>query len=331
MIATDRHTWQYTPGLPLRSAPFLHWPIRPRELAVHLARTWRPLGSRVFLLAAAFVVWRWFSPSAADAATFQIGWIAQIWVRNLALLLVVAGGSHVLLYTLRVQGDDLRYDRRPLGKRKRIFLFNDQVLDNMFLTLASASVVATAWESLGWWAYTNGVFGSISFADHPIWFVVIIVCIPIWSANYFAVGHWLLHRPAAYRHVHSWHHRNVNVGPWSGLAMHPAEHVVLYGDLAILLLVPTAPFHMIFAIMHHTLGAPLSHTGYDAIVLPGGLRMEVGDFHHQLHHRFIECNYGGIESPLDDWAASLHDGTPDGDRLIAARRRSLSAARTAAS
>jgi len=294
----------------------------------HVARSWRPLGSRAFLLLAAFVVWRWFSPSVAEASTFRFGWIAQIWVRNLVLLLVVAGGSHVLLYKLRIQGDDLRYDSRPMGKKKRIFLFNDQILDNMFLTLASASVIGTAWESLGWWAYANDVFRIISFDDHPVWFIVITALIPIWSANYFAVGHWILHRPAAYRRIHSWHHRNVNVGPWSGLAMHPVEHVVLYGDIIVLLLVPTAPFHMMFAIMHHTLGAPLSHTGYDAIALPGGRRWEVGDFHHQLHHRFIECNYGGIESPLDDWAHSLHDGTPDGDRLIGARRRSLSASRS---
>lgn len=322
--------WNHTPPLPLRSAPFLHWPIDLRALAVHLARSWRPLGSRVFLLAAAFVVWRWFSPSLSEAETVRFGWIARIWVRNIVLLLVVAGGAHLLLHRYRVQGDELRYDLRPMGKNKRVFLFHDQVLDNMFLTLVPASVIATLWESFGWWAYANGWFPRISFADHPVWFVLLIAVIPIWSANYFAVGHWILHRPVVYRNVHSWHHRNVNVGPWSGLAMHPLEHVVLYGDVVVLLLVPTAPVHMLFAIMHHTLGAPLSHTGYDAVILPGRLRFEVGDFHHQLHHRFIECNYGGIESPLDDWADSLHDGTTDGDRHIAARRRLLSAARTGA-
>ncbi|MEO6651964.1 MAG: hypothetical protein ABIP17_04835 [Ilumatobacteraceae bacterium] len=91
---------------------------------------------------------------------------------------------------------------------------------------------------------------------------------------------------------------------------------------------PSAPFHMMFAIMHHTLGAPLSHTGYDAIALPGGRRFEVGDFHHQRHHRFIEFNHGGIESPLDDWADSFHDGTVDGNRRIADRRHALSVARS---
>ena len=40
---------------------------------------------------------------------------------------------------------------------------------------------------------------------------------------------------------------------------------------------------------------------------------------HQLHHRFIECNYGGIESPLDDLIGAFHDGTPDGDQMVAER------------
>jgi sterol desaturase/sphingolipid hydroxylase (fatty acid hydroxylase superfamily) len=110
--------------------------------------------------------------------------------------------------------------------------------------------------------------------------------------------------------------------------MHPLEHVVLYSDLVLFLIIPSAPLHMVFATMHHTAGAPMSHTGYDALKLPGGRRLEFGDFHHQLHHRLIECNYGGLESPLDDWIGSLHDGTADGDRLIAQRRSALAAART---
>ena len=78
------------------------------------------------------------------------------------------------------------------------------------------------------------------------------------------------------------------------------------------------------------MGAPLSHTGYDGIQV-GKVTLPVGDFFHQLHHRFIECNYGGSESPLDDLLDSFHDGTGDGDKLIAARRRQLSAAKRGAS
>ncbi len=160
----------------------------------------------------------------------------------------------------------------------------------------------------------------------------------MYSNNHFGVVHWLLHRGPLYRHIHAVHHKNVNVGPWSGLAMHPVEHVALFADVWLFLLVPSSPLHMLFAVMHHHVGAPLSHTGFDGIYLgrrgrnrDGAdgrgprLKLRVGDFHHQLHHRFIECNYGGLESPLDDSLGAFHDGTPAGDRRIAERRRRLAA------
>ena len=134
-----------------------------------------------------------------------------------------------------------------------------------------------------------------------------------------------------YKHVHSWHHRNMNIGPWSGLSMHPLEQIILYSDLVLLLVLPSSGVHMLFALMHHTMGAPMSHTGYDAVQLPVRQRFELGDFHHQLHHRFIECNYGGLESPLDELIGAFHDGTPEGDEMVAARLSLLSGSRQAES
>ena len=47
------------------------------------------------------------------------------------------------------------------------------------------------------------------------------------------------------------------------------EQVMLFSDLVVLLLiVPSSPAHMLFPLMHHTLGAPIGHTGYDAVRLP---------------------------------------------------------------
>ncbi len=329
MTARKRQAWNYTPELPLRSAPFLHWPLRPAAIARHLVRTWRPLTSRVFMLAVAFAVWEWARPSLAEAESLRLGWILEIWVRNIVVLAVVAGGLHLILQRHRTQGDGLRYDARPLTKNKSLFLFNDQVKDNMFLSLVPAMIVATAWESLGWWAYANGIAPHWSFSDSPVWFVVLLGLIPIWSVLYFGAGHWVLHRPLVYTHVHSWHHRNMNIGPWSGLSMHPLEHVILYSDILLLLVVPSSPVHMLFAMMHHTIGAPMSHTGYDAVRLPARQRFELGDFHHQLHHRYIECNYGGLESPLDELIGAFHDGTPEGEQMVTERLNRISESRQA--
>tara|TARA_B100001094_G_scaffold222324_1_gene216372 strand:+ start:379 stop:492 length:114 start_codon:yes stop_codon:yes gene_type:complete len=37
-----------------------------------------------------------------------------------------------------------------MGKNKRLFLFDDQVKDNLALTLVSAMLIGMLWESVGW-------------------------------------------------------------------------------------------------------------------------------------------------------------------------------------
>lgn len=320
--------WAYTPELPLEPAPFLRWPIRPDAIVRHLFGTWSPLTSRFIMLIAAWIVWRWFSPNLQEADTFAFGWVANIWFRNGVILMLSAGLPHLVLYKLQTQGSELRYDDRPLGRNKRIFLFDDQVKDNIFRSVVGGLTFWTLWEALAWWSYANGYLQLISFESNPVWFVVLIMLVPVYSVQYFGVVHWLLHRGPAYRHVHSVHHKNVNVGPWSGLAMHPLEHFLLFSDVIVFFLLPSSPLHLLFAMMHHGIGAPMSHTGYDGIRLTRStpsrnLTLRVGDFHHQLHHRFIECNYGGLESPLDDLIDAFHDGTAAGDQHIRERRRRL--------
>ena len=327
--ATSAPRWQYTPHLPLEPAPFLRWPPNPLAIGRHVVGTWQPLSTRVFMALVAWAIWEWFTPPLAAAESFAIGWMAQIWLRNLVLVAAITGLLHWWLWIRRGQGDELRYDSRALGRNKKIFLFGDQVKDNVFLTLVSAMAIGSLWESIGWWAYATGTAPTITWDSNPVWFVALFLLIPLWSICYFSVTHWILHRGPLYTHVHSWHHKNVNVGPWSGLAMHPFEHVVLFGDVLLFLVLPAHPVHFLFAMMHHSLGAPMSHTGHDALVLPGGLRFALGDFFNQLHHRFIECNYGGPESPLDGMIDAWHDGTADGDARIAARRRTLSTAKRA--
>ena len=47
----------------------------------------------------------------------------------------------------------------------------------------------------------------------------------------------------------------------------------------------------------------------EAISIAGGKYPRLGDFFHQLHHRFFECNYGNSEVPLDKMSGHFHDGT----------------------
>jgi ABC-type proline/glycine betaine transport system ATPase subunit len=46
-----------------------------------------------------------------------------------------------------------------------------------------------------------------------------------------------------------------------------------------------------------SLGAVFGHTGFDALLVKNKKRLAIGHFHHQLHHRFFDCNYGSVDMP----------------------------------
>ena len=49
----------------------------------------------------------------------------------------------------------------------------------------------------------------------------------------------------------------------------------------------------------------------------------MGDFFHQLHHRYFECNYGTVEMPWDKWFGSFHDGSDQGTQETRERKKKM--------
>lgn len=319
---TPRKIWNFTPNLPIRPAPYWDWPAKPIAAMVYLLRSWNPVGMRALFFITAVIAWTFFTPDISRAETLAWGWIGEVFLRNFIILTAVAGGLHLILWAVRVQGDEYRYDMRPMMKGAKVFWFKNQVWDNMLWSYV-ALVFWTFWECLIWYAYAHGWATMITFESNPIWFVTLIVLIPIWAGFHFYWLHRLIHVGALYRHVHSWHHRNINTGPWSGLAMHPVESFLLMFDTMIFFLLPAHPIHVLFLLFHHGIGAPTSHAGFEKVKVGKRAGVEVGDFFHQLHHRFFDCNYGTWETPWDQWFNTFHDGTDDGNDLIKERRRKI--------
>ena len=320
---TRKSRWHFTPELPIKQAPYFERPFKLADSLIYLLNVWRPFGLRFLLLLLAIAAWAWFTPSLERARDFHVDWILEIGLRNLVIVLTVAGGLHLLLYTFKTQGDDEHYDARPLINNSKLFHFNNQVWDNMFWTLAGSVPIGTLWESVLLWSYANGYSTMITFSENPIWFIGLLLIIPIWSGFHFYWYHRLGHVEPLYKWFHSWHHKNVNTGPWSGHAMHPVEHLFLYSDAVIYFFIASHPIHVIFNAMLHTVGGPTSHCGFHRVRLTRFLKIELGDFMHQLHHRFCDCNYGSYETPWDKVFGSFHDGTDAGDDHIKNRRKQL--------
>ncbi len=315
------HPWHYQPELPIRVSPLFDQPVKIKAVVNWFIGSWLPVSARLIILLLSVVSWAWFHPSVARCQQFDLDWMAQIFARNLALMWLVAGGLHLYLYVFRAQANEHRYDARPLAKNKRTFTFNHQVLDNMFWTCASGVTIWSAYEALMMWALANGYVPALPASGYYAWLALLIFLIPIWETFYFYLIHRLLHWPPLYRRVHSLHHRNTNIGPWSGLSMHPLEHILYLGAVMIHFVVAANPLLIIYHLQFFTLSAATTHAGYAGLVFGGKNRLPLGTFHHQMHHRYFECNYGGLEIPWDKWLGTFHDGSEASHRQFLLRRQ----------
>ena len=313
--------WHWHPDLPIPVSPLFAWPLQPLATLRWFAGNWLAVSMVAVEIALACLVWYALQPG--NTASLAFDWIALVFLRNLLLITLIAGGLHLYFYRFQRQGTLRKFDARGLARDKKAFTFRDQVLDNMFWTCASGVTVWTGFEVLYLWALANGQVPTTSFAGNPVWFVAWFLLIPVWSSFHFYWIHRALHWPPLYRWVHSLHHRNVSIGPWSGISMHPVEHLLYFSTLLVHFVVASHPVHFFFHLYLQALNPAATHSGYDGLMLGGKKRFQLGDFFHQLHHRYFECNYGTAEMPWDKWFGSFHDGSPEANALIRERRRKM--------
>lgn len=308
---------------PVVFSALFDWPPRPVDVFLALTKRWVTVTRNVFFLLMALAVYHWLMPPLATFAEFSWGWVLEIFVRNIVLMLIVAGSLHWYLFIRRGQGDTTKFDKRREMERGKQFLFGRQVWDNMFWSLASGVTIWTAYEALYLWAAANGVVGTFTFSSNPVAFVGWFFLIQVYISVHFFSVHRLLHSPLLFRRFHLLHHRNIHIGPWSGMSMHPVEHIIYLSSVLIHLVLPSHPIIFLYHIYTRTMVPAFSHAGFQQLVVGGKVITEAADFHHQLHHRFFECNYGNVEVPLDRWINAMHDGSDEATKRIVQRRRDM--------
>lgn len=317
--------WNYHPKLPLNDPSIFQWPPNPAFLLGWFGRNWLMLSERVMMLILAIALYLWAYPSLETTKTWAFGWVFQIWIVNVVMMTVITGGLHWYFYMRKGQGNALKFDKRPQAKNNKLWNFSNQVHDNMFWTLGSGMAQLSAFQAVTMWLMANGYAPTLTFASNPIWFVLALIILPIWSAFHFYWVHRLLHVPFIYKHVHALHHRNVNIGPWSGNSMHPIEHLLYFTTLCIHWVVASHPIHLIFHVIYQGPGASMSHTGYEDFLIKDKRRLALGTFYHQLHHRYYECNYGNQEMPWDRWFGTFNDGTEEATQVTRDRKKKMHA------
>ena len=313
-----RGDWK--PSKRLAYPPVFVWPAQPLALLKWLfGYPGYILPWNLLYAAVGIVFWLYLTPSMDAAKSLSVGWIAFLLARNTIVVALFYGAFHFRLYMRRKQGTSFKFNGRWPSINNSAFLFGNQNVDNVIWTFASAVPIWTAFEAVTLWAFANGYIPNVSFARHPVYCAALFFAIPILRDLHFYLVHRLIHSHALYHSVHKLHHNNVNPGPWSGLAMHPVEHLLYFSVVLVHWIVPSHPAHAIFNLAHAALAPAPGHAGFEKIVLSDGTAVDTHCYEHYLHHKFFECNYSDGVIPIDKWFGTFHDGTKDAEERINAR------------
>ena len=315
-MATDDSTTEFgvrdeqghwRPPYPVKYAPLFGWPVRPLRLLKWLfgypGYLW-PINT--LFIGLGLLTWFFFQPPLSTTTHLKVSWIALMYARNMVLIWIVYGAHHLVLYTLKLHGNNRKYHPQWQAVNSGKFMFRNQVFDNVFRTCVSGCTIWTAYEVLYMWGAARGWFPYLDPAAHPAWFVMIFLLTPFWRETHFYFTHRLLHwRPLMFA-FHRVHHMNPNPGPWAGLAMHPVEHLLYFSVVALNFVIPCHPLHFFFNSQLTALTPAFGHHGFEGPLFKG--KVATGSYFHYLHHRFVSCNFGEATVPLDRWLGRFYDG-----------------------
>ncbi len=296
----------WKPPYPAGFSPVFSRPIRPLRIIKWLLG-WGGyiFPMYLFYAALAWATWTYLQPAAERFVNIDIGLILIMLGRNLGFAVIVYGTYHLLLYRWKIHGNRQKFHPDWQQKSKK-FLFGNQVYDNVFYTLVSGVPIWTAYEILYFRLLATDSIPWLRYADSPLWFVVLFLIVPLWRETHFYFIHRLIHWKPLLRAVHSVHHRNPNPGPWSGLSMHPVEHLLYFSQLLIHIVVPSHPIHLLFNAQITALSPARGHIGFEGPLFNGA--WPTGDYYHYLHHKYVSCNFGTGLIPWDRWLGRYYDG-----------------------
>ncbi len=152
----------------------------------------------------------------------------------------------------------------------------------------------------------------LDFNEHSIgYFIFSVVVFIVVHDAYFYWMHRFMHWKKIYKYVHKVHHLSTNPTPWAAFSFHPLEALIEIGILPIMLFtIPIHPFAILIWVLYQTGMNVLGHLGFE--LFPKGFTQNtITQFsntstHHNMHHRYVNCNYGLYFNYWDKWMGTNH-------------------------
>ena len=296
-----------TPGTTPQAVP--PWSAWARSVLTGKALLWSPNFIWLSFAVAVYVV---FPYDFGAARTLAPRWVASRLAINTALLFGYFGFWEVTLYSW--DWSKRKFKGSWVSKEGAATWVNnnwptrERLGHNCWWCLLAA-VQYTCWEVFVVHLYATGKLPHIkdeaAFASwqNALRMVLWTAAVPVWRGAHFYFAHRFIHMRFLYKFVHSLHHRNTDIEPFSGLAMHPIEHLYYFSCIAPSLYFNMSPFHFTWNMVHLLLSPAASHSGWEDHTQ--------SDQFHYLHHAKFECNYGSASFPLDNYFGTFREKLGD--------------------
>lgn len=236
--------------------------------------------------------------------------------------MVAAGGTFVVFYVWRNR-------RLRALKIQTAYPGAKDIRREVFYSLSSLAVFAgigvltLVFYRIGWThPYRDiGLHGRYYFCFS-------VVALILTHDAWFYWTHRLMHWKPIFRHVHRVHHLSRNPTPWAAFAFHPLEALIQAGIFPIMvLMMPLHPLAVLIWLLYMTGMNVLGHCGFE--LLPRGFtrhrlfRWHNTSTHHDMHHRFLRCNYGLYYNLWDRLLGTNHRRYDDEFEQVKSRAREL--------
>jgi sterol desaturase/sphingolipid hydroxylase (fatty acid hydroxylase superfamily) len=129
------------------------------------------------------------------------------------------------------------------------------------------------------------------------YFAFSIIAMIIIHDAYFYLTHRLMHHKKIFKHVHLVHHQSTNPSPWAAFAFHPYEAVVEAGIVPLIIsFMPVHGLAIFIFLLYMTFLNVLGHLAFETFP-KGFVRNRLTNWHnttthHNMHHKWFNCNYG---------------------------------------
>ena len=108
-ISEVRKLWNYSPEEPINYNPLFDWPIKPVKIFNWMVRRWISISRFLMFILLGFAIYHYLTPSLLTMENFTLDWVLIIFLRNTALLFLIAGSLHLYLHVYKIQGDRFKF------------------------------------------------------------------------------------------------------------------------------------------------------------------------------------------------------------------------------